>query len=177
MRRDSLGKILLGMATGTAFGFFLHRGRASEQDVFSSQLLLEDASVVKIMATASAVGAAGTYALSALDRVDTKVKPLNAGGVTLGGILFGAGMALFGYCPGTSMAAIGGGHKDAAAGAAGMMGGALGFVKAYPHIKPIIEKGGVGKRTLPEITGSSPWLWVSGLAAAVAAGATLLEKR
>ncbi|KJS30928.1 MAG: hypothetical protein VR64_13750 [Desulfatitalea sp. BRH_c12] len=173
MKRDSWGKILLGLTTGAAFGFLLHKGRAAEHEAISGQLLFEDASVIKIMATASAVGALGTYALNALDLVDLKIKPLNTGGVVLGGTLFGAGMALLGYCPGTSMAAIGQGHADAAAGAAGMLGGAMAYVKAYPHIKPIIEKGSTGKQTLPEITDTSPWLWVAGLAGAVALGAGL----
>jgi uncharacterized protein len=175
MKRDTMGKIALGLATGTVFGFLLQKGRAAKHEAISRQLLFEDASVVKIMATASAVGALGTYTLNALKKVDLKIKPLNTGGVVIGGTLFGAGMALLGYCPGTSMAAVGEGRKDAAAGAAGMLGGALAFVKAYPHIKPIIESGQLGERTLPEITRTSPWLWVAGLAAAVAAGAHYWE--
>lgn len=175
MKRNSLGGIALGAATGTLFGFLLQKGRASKYEAITGQLLFKDASVIKIMAMASAVGAAGTYALNAMDKIDMKVKPLNTGGVALGGMLFGAGMALLGYCPGTSMAAIGEGSKDAAAGALGMFSGALAYIKAYPYIQPVIEKGGIGKRTLPEVTKSSPWLWVSGLAGAVAIGALLLE--
>ncbi|KJS01193.1 MAG: hypothetical protein VR65_09860 [Desulfobulbaceae bacterium BRH_c16a] len=176
MKRESYGRIMLGLLTGTAFGFLLHKGRASEHEAISGQLLLEDFSVGKIMATASAVGAAGTYALNELKQVDLKIKPLNTGGIVLGGTMFGAGMALLGYCPGTSLAAIGEGHKDAAVGALGMLGGALAFIKAYPYIKPVIEKGAVGEKTLPQLTGSSPWLWVAGLAGTVALGANLLKK-
>ena len=177
MKRDSVGKILLGLATGAAFGFLLQKGGAAKHEAISRQLLFEDASVVKIMTTASAVGALGTYALNAMNKVELKIKPLNAGGILLGGTLFGTGMALLGYCPGTSMAAIGEGRKDAAAGAVGMMGGAMAFVQAYPHIKPIIERGQIGKRTLPEITHTSPWLWVAAMAGAVATGAQFLERK
>jgi hypothetical protein len=73
------------------------------------------------------------------------------------------------------MAAVGKGHKDAAVGAAGMMCGALAYIKLYPHIKPIIEKGSLGKRTLPELTGTNPWIWVTGLSAATVLAAGLLE--
>jgi hypothetical protein len=127
------------------------------------------------MATAAAVGALGSQVLASAGLADKKIKPLNTGGVVLGGTLFGAGMALLGYCPGTTMAAIGGGHRDAMAGAAGMLAGAMAFVGLYPRLKPVIEKGAMGKRTMPEITGTSPWLWVAGTAAAVAGGAKLLQ--
>ena len=175
MRREPFGRLILGLTTGTAFGFLLHKGGATKYKAISGQLLFEDASVVKIMSTASAIGSLGTYALNQWKLADLKIKPLDTGGVALGGALFGAGMALFGYCPGTSMAAIGEGHKDAAAGALGMMAGALAFIKAYPQIKPFIEKGGVGPKTLPQATHSSPWLWSAGLSGAVALMADLLK--
>jgi uncharacterized protein len=176
MKRESFGRILLGLATGTAFGFLLHKGRASEPGAIGGQLRFTDWSVVQIMGTAAAVGALGAQVLNAAGLAERKIKPLNTGGVVLGGTLFGAGMALLGYCPGTTMAAIGGNHKDAIVGAAGMLVGAAAFVKFYPHLKPVIEKGALGKRTLPELTGTSPWLWVAGTSAAVAAGAKLLDK-
>jgi uncharacterized membrane protein YedE/YeeE len=177
MKRESIGRILLGVGTGAVFGFLLNKGRASEHEAISGQLLGKDASVVKMMATASAVGALGARILNDLGLAEAKIKPLNAGGVVLGGTIFGAGMGILGYCPGTSMAAVGGRHRDAAAGALGMLGGALAFVRLYPHIKPFIEKGSFGKRTLPEVTGTSPWLWVAGMSAAVAALAGFLEGR
>jgi hypothetical protein len=173
MKRDSMGKILLGLGTGTLFGFFLHKGRASEHHAISGQLLLKDSSVLKIMGTAAAVGAVGTQVLTQSGLAESKIKPLNTGGIVLGGTLFGAGMAILGYCPGTNMAALGQGHKDAAAGAFGMLLGALSFVRLYPSLKPLIEKGSMGKRTLPEITRTSPWLW----AAAMSAAMMLLSKR
>jgi hypothetical protein len=177
MKRESIGRILLGAGTGVAFGFLLNKGRASRHEAVSGQLLAKDASVVKIMATASAVGALGAQLLNDLGLAEAKIKPLNPGGIVLGGTLFGAGMAALGYCPGTSMAAAGAGHKDAAVGALGMLGGALAFVRLYPRIKPWIERGSLGKRTLPEVTGTSPWLWVAGMSGAVAALAGVLERR
>jgi uncharacterized protein len=177
MRRESTGRVLLGLATGTVFGFLLQKGRASKFESITGQLRFTDWSVIQIMATAAAVGAIGTQALSTAGVSQVKVKPLNTGGVLLGGTLFGAGMAILGYCPGTSMAAIGEGKRDAIVGAGGMLAGALAFVALYPHLKPVIEMGAMGKQTLPEMTDTSPWLWVAGLSTAVAAGAKLLEAR
>jgi hypothetical protein len=177
MKRESTGRLLLGLATGAVFGFLLHKGRATEPETISGQLRLSDWSVVQIMATAAAVGALGTQALNALGRIDLKPKPLNLGGIAIGGALFGAGMGLLGYCPGTTMAAIGEKHRDAVAGAAGMWAGALAFIRFYPHLQPVIEKGALGRRTLPDLTHTSPWLWVAGTSAAVAAGANYLHRR
>lgn len=167
MKKESLGKILLGLGTGTLFGFFLHKGSASEHHAISGQLRLRDSSVLKIMGTATAVGAMGTQILMRLGLTKAKVKPLNTGGIVLGGTLFGTGMAILGYCPGTNMAAMGKGHKDAVAGMIGMFVGALAFVRLYPSLKPLIEKGSMGKRTLPEMTRTSPWLWTAAISAAM----------
>lgn len=60
------------------------------------------------------------------------IKPVLLGGVLIGGILFGIGIAIFGYCPGTGVAACREGRKDAMAGVAGMLAGASVFMGMYP---------------------------------------------
>ena len=44
-------------------------------------------------------------------------------------VLFGTGLALLGYCPGTTLTAIGEGRRDAMIGALGMLTGALLYVR------------------------------------------------
>lgn len=168
MKRESMGKIMLGLGTGTLFGFFLSKGGASKHHAISGQLALRDSSVLKIMGTAIAVGSIGNQILVKSGLAEPKIKPMNTGGILMGGALFGAGMAILGYCPGTTMAALGEGHKDAAAGAIGMLLGALSFVRLYPRLKPLIERGAMGKRTLPEMTRTSPWIWAGALTTAMA---------
>jgi hypothetical protein len=102
----SVGKRLLGFATGLAFGALLQRGRLSRHDVILSQLLLRDGYIVKTMATAVAVGAVGLHQLERRGITAKDVKPMKVGGVTLGAVLFGTGLAVAGYCPGTSLAAF-----------------------------------------------------------------------
>lgn len=177
MRRESIGRLLLGLGTGTLFGFLLQKGRAAKHQVIEDQLRLRNWDVVKIMSTAGTVGAAGTHALVRAGRVELSVKPLRAGGVVTGGVLFGAGMALLGYCPGTSIAAVGEGRRDALAGVLGMFLGAMAYVRLLPRMKPFLERGDVGTRTLPQLTGTSPWLWVAGSSAAVGASAALARRR
>jgi uncharacterized protein len=176
MKRESIGRLLLGLGTGTVFGFLLQRGRVAKHEVIADALRLRDHTVVSTMATASAVGAIGAHALQRTGRVEPSIKPLMGVGTVLGAVTFGAGMAVLGYCPGTSIAAVGEGRKDAIAGVLGMMAGALAYVRAAPRLEPVLERGFVGPKTLPELTGTSPWIWVAGLSAAVAGGAAL-ERR
>ena len=172
MRIDPAGKLLLGLGTGIAFGALLQRSRASRFDAILAQLRLRDGSIARLMGTAIAVGALGVHALVRAGKAKLDIKPLQLGGIVGGGALFGVGLAVLGYCPGTTMAAIGEGRRDAMAGALGMLGGAGLFVRAYPAIEPLIKAGDHGKTTLPRV-GTSPWPWVSGLGAAVAASALL----
>jgi len=162
---DSLDKLLLGLATGIVFGVLLQKGRVAKFPVIVGQFLLKDWTVVKIMGTAVVVGAVGVFALVAAGQASLHVKPLLLGGVLLGGVLFGIGMTVLGYCPGTTVAACGEGRRDAMAGVLGMFAGAFVFVTAWPALQPVIKGlGDMGKVTLPDLTGTSPWLWVGGLA-------------
>jgi uncharacterized membrane protein YedE/YeeE len=175
---DSPDELLLGLATGVAFGILLQKGRVAKFPVIVGQFLLRDWTVAKIMGTAVVVGSAGVFALAAAGRADLHVKPLQLGGVLLGGLLFGVGMTVLGYCPGTTVAACGEGRRDAVAGVLGMFAGALAFVAAWPALQPVIKGlGDGGKVTLPDLTGTSPWVWVGALAAAGLVAAVLLYGR
>jgi len=176
MRLDPPGRLLLGLGTGAAFGALLQRGRAAEYDVIVGQLLMKDATVAKIMGTAAAVGSIGVHALVRSGHARLDVKPLQLGGVVGGAVLFGTGLAVLGYCPGTTLAAIGEGRRDAIAGALGMLAGAALFVSAYPRLKPALEAGDLGKVLLPAATRTSPWSWVTALGAAVVVGSALSSR-
>lgn len=142
-------KRLLGLATGLVFGALLQRGRLARRDVILDQLLLLDGHVAKAMGAAVAVGAAGFRALRNNGMARPEVKPLKIGGVVGGAALFGVGLAVTGYCPGTGVAAAGEGQGDAMAGVAGMLAGAAGFVALHSKIAPLLDAGGdYGKITL-----------------------------
>lgn len=157
---EPLPRLLLGLATGFVFGFLLQKGRVAKYRVIVGQFRLEDWTVVKVMGTAVLVGAVGIFALRPTELVALHIKPLLLGGVLVGGALFGIGMGLLGYCPGTSVAACGEGRKDAIAGVLGQLLGAAAFVLAYPWLAPLIKLGDFGKITLPEVTGLSAWMWI-----------------
>ena len=175
---DSPERLLLGLATGVLFGVLLQKGQVAKFSVIVGQFILKDWTVVKVMGTAVVAGSVGVYALVDSGHAHLHVKPFLLGGVLLGGVCFGVGMAVFGYCPGTGVAACGEGRRDAMVGVLGMLAGALAFVAAYPALRPVIKGlGDLGSVTLPEATGTSPWLWVAGLAGVGLTAIVLLQKR
>ena len=149
----------------------LQKGRVAKFEVIVGQFLFKDWTVVKMMGTAVVVGAVGVYALVWADMASLHVRPLLFAGVLLGAICFGIGMATLGYCPGTSVAGCGEGRRDAMVGVLGMFGGAALFVAIYPLLEPVIKSlGDWGQVTLPDITHTSPWLWIALLVAGGAGG-------
>ena len=163
---DPVWKLALGLATGIAFRILLQKGRVAKYQVILGQFLFRDWTVFKIMGVAVVVGAIGIYALLPTGSVTLHIKPLAWIGIIAGGICFGAGMSLFGYCPGTSVAACGEGRRDAMVGVVGMLVGASIFVSFYPQLSAFAKAGGdAGEITIPQWTGTSPWLWIAGLVA------------
>jgi len=163
---EPMPRLLLGLFTGFLFGVLLQKGRVAKYRVIVGQFLLKDWTVVKVMGTAVVVGAAGIFVIHSMDFAAFHIKPLMLGGVLLGGGLFGIGMGLLGYCPGTCIAACGEGRRDAVAGLLGQLLGAGTFIVAYPWLAALVGMGDFGKIAFPNVTQTSPWLWVVAIAAA-----------
>lgn len=170
--------LLYGIVTGILFGFFLQKGRVLRYDRQVGALRLRDMTIVKFMLSTILVGMVGIYALRDLGVVELGIKPAMLGSNIIGGLVFGAGWGLLGYCPGTSLGALGEGRWDAAWGILGMLAGAAAYAEAYPLMKGTVLKWGVyGSITLPDVIGVNYWFVIL----AVVAGALLLfrwfEKR
>lgn len=151
--------LLQGLGLGFAFGFLLQKGGATSYDVIMGQLRLLDFTMVKIMLSAVIVGMIGVHGLLASGKVRFYPKQGFWGTSLPGGLLFGVGFGLLGYCPGTLAGAVGEGRLDALlGGVVGILLGAGLFSLAYcPLKKKVLGVGDFGDRTLPEIWGVSPW--------------------
>lgn len=166
-------ELWFGLITGIAFGVLLQRAEVIRFDRQIGALLLKDMTIVKFMLTTILVGMVGVYLLVDLGLAKLSLKPLILGGNVLGGLIFGIGWALLGYCPGTAAAALGEGRVDALAGMAGMLVGAAVFAEAYPALKAsVLTWGDYGKVTLPGLLGV--WHWPV-IVAFVAGGVLLLR--
>ena len=98
---------VVGLITGVLFGFLLQKGRVLRFDKQVGAMLLKDMTIFKFMLSAIVVGMVGILLLSDAGVITLNHKALNLGGVLLGGLLFGIGWAVMGFCPGTAIGALG----------------------------------------------------------------------
>lgn len=153
--------LIYGLVTGVLFGILLQRSEVIRYDRQLGALLFKDMTIVKFMLTTILVGMVGVHLLVDLGLAKLSIKPLILGGNVLGGLIFGAGWALLGYCPGTAAGALGEGRVDALAGIAGMLVGAAAFAEAYPLLKAtVLTWGDYGKLTLPELMAQHRWVLI-----------------
>ena len=154
--------LLYGLVTGVIFGAIMQRAEGARYDRQLGALRLKDLTIVKFMLSTVAVAMVGTYLLKDMGLVKLSVKPMIMGAVIPGGILFGLGWALLGYCPGTSAAALGEGRLDALWGILGMLFGAGLYAETYPMVKKtLLTMGDYGKITIPEVLGVNHWIVIA----------------
>lgn len=153
---------ILGLITGLAFGFLLQKGRVLRFDKQIAAMRLTDMTIVKFMLSAVLVGMVGLCLLRQFGVITFSHKAMNLGGVLVGGTLFGAGWAVMGFCPGTSVGAIGEGRWHAAFAVLGMLLGAAAYAESYPFLKgAVLAWKDFGKIGLPETLGINAWVLVA----------------
>lgn len=149
---DSARQLVLGLLFGVVFGFLLQKGGVAKYEVLMGQFFLTDFTVIKVMLTAITVGMAGIFSLRALGLVELHVKPTRYAANIAGGLLFGVGLGLLGYCPGTGVAALGQGNYDAIAGILGLMAGSYLYAETSGYLGSTIQKiGSRGRIMLPDL--------------------------
>ena len=151
--------LLYGLITGILFGFLLQRGQVLRYDKQLGALRLMDMTIVKFMLSSVLVAMVGVYFLHDLGLAKLSVKATVLGGNIIGGLTFGVGWGLFGFCPGTAVGAVGEGRWGAVWGIIGMIVGAAFFAETYPFLKQtILTWGNLGKLTLPQVLGVNHWV-------------------
>ena len=146
--------LLLPLAIGIAFGFTLERAGLGNAKKLTGQFYLTDLTVFKVMFTAIVTAMLGVFWLSRLGWIDitalalpeTYLRPQLAGG-----LVFGAGFALAGLCPGTSCVAAASGRGDGLAVVAGLFTGVLATGLAFPLLIDFYESDARGAWTLPAL--------------------------
>ena len=148
--------LAIALVLGVGFGFCLERAGFGSARKLTSVFYLHDMAVVKVMFTAIVTAMVGLFALSALgllDLAELYVEPTNLAAQAIGGLVFGAGFMIGGYCPGTSIAAIATGRKDGIMFALGMLAGVMAYAEFTPGIETWIADTAQGEMTLPSLTG------------------------
>jgi len=178
MTAEKKSRLIKGLLTGIIFGFLLQRGGVTRYNVIVGQLMLQDFTVVKIMLTAVITGMIGIYFL--LDRGLVELSPKNHSlrQVIPGGLIFGVGFALLGYCPGTIAGAAGQGSLDALIpGFIGIILGSGIYARFHESFADILEKGAFERPTLPQRWNINHWKIIFPLAGLLLAMLLLLELR
>jgi hypothetical protein len=159
-------KLFWGLLFGIIFGFLLQKGGVTKYDVIINQLLLTDFTVLKVIFSAIVVGMIGLYFMQGLGWIKLRPKSGSWGKNAIGGLIFGVGFALLGYCPGTIAGAIGNGYLDAAtAGLAGIVIGSGLLATVYPGLKEgVLKRGSFENITLPQVFKVNNWVIIIPLA-------------
>ncbi len=163
-----------GLLSGVLFGYVLENAGFGSPRKLTAQLRLTDWSVFKVMFTAIIVAAIGRYAAIGLGLLD-------AGGIFIpttffwatlgGGVLIGAGMAVGGYCPGTSAVGLATGRLDGLFFMAGMVLGTGLFADVFDRIRDFyLAAPGPQAQTLSTWLGIPAWMVIGILIAVAAAG-------
>lgn len=90
---------ILGLTTGTVFGFILQRGGVLRVENQLNMLLLKDMTVMRFMLLSIMVGMVGIIVLAQFGVITLSYKPMNVGAILVGGALFGVGWSVTGLCP------------------------------------------------------------------------------
>jgi len=105
-----MSTLLLGLVTGIFFGFVLQKGQALKYDKQIGMLRFKDFTILKVMLSAIVVGMVGIYFFLDLGIGKLSLKPTVLGANIIGGLIFGLGWGMLGYCPGTAVGATGEGR-------------------------------------------------------------------
>lgn len=137
---------MLVFGLGVTFGYVLQRVGATDYDAIAGMFLLEDLHLAGVIGIAMVVAGLG---LGWIRRARTgplapyaaaiQPKPMKPG-LVIGAMLFGAGWAITGTCPGTGLAQLGEGKLMALFTVLGMFIGAGGYLRVGPRIEARLRR-------------------------------------
>ncbi len=117
--------------------------------------------LIKFIFSAIITGMIGIYLFKDIGVIDLSLKATQIMMQVIGGLLFGIGWAIFGYCPGTAIGALGEGRLHVLWGVFRMLFGTAVYAEIYPALKSnFLKYGDFGKITLPGILGINHWFIV-----------------
>jgi uncharacterized protein len=136
-----------GLLCGALFGVVLESAGFGSPAKLTAQFRLSDWSVFKVMFTAIVVAATGLWLLRVTGLMNAEaifVPTSFVMAAAVGGALVGAGFAVGGYCPGTSVVGLFSGRLDALVFVLGLLVGTVVFAGLYgPAVEQLMALGEV----------------------------------
>ena len=170
--------LLTAAAIGVGFGFVLESAGFGSARKLTAVFYFTDMAVVKVMFTAIVTAMVGVYVLAAaglLDLDEIYLVPTNYGAQFLGGLVFGAGFIVGGYCPGTAVAAGATGRIDAMGFILGIIAGIGVYAELMTGVDAWIRNTNQGEMTLATLTGLPAGVFVALFVLALAGTVVLVR--
>lgn len=167
--------VAVGLLMGVVFGFALEKSRVFEPGIIVGQMQLRNFIMLKVFLAAVATGAVVLAALNGFGFVKLAPKAALYGADIVGGLILGAGIALAGACPGTTLAQIGAGYRDALFTLVGGLFGAVAYSYAEPTLSKTFLGQGGGKLIFSDLAGIPYWMGALILAGTIAVILVALE--
>jgi hypothetical protein len=130
--------ILLILILGFLFGAALQYAQLNRYNVIAGLAMRKNFAVAKAIALSVGIGVILLNLEIVFGFASFHVKPFILGGIILGGLIFGTGMAILGYCPGTLAVSLGEGSLDALIGIIGGLFGGLVFTLIFPSLQSVL---------------------------------------
>lgn len=155
---DSAKAFLASLLIGMAFGFFLERAGFGSSRKLTGVFYFKDMAVIKVMFTAVITAALGLTCCVVLGWVSLDgiyLMPTVYGAYVVGGLIFGVGFVMGGWCPGTAAAGLASGKLDALIFIVGAVVGSALFNEMFGLLKPLYESGQRGVLHIYDTLGMS----------------------
>ena len=150
--------LFIGLFIGIAFGFVLERSGLGTARNIAPTFYFRKMIVEQVMISAVVTATTWVVIFSLLGWIDFSKVFIPATYVwpyLVGGVLFGIGMVMGGYCPGTSVVASATGRIDGAVFAVGMVAGMWAYYEVYSAIQSFANSGYAGRFTWSKLLGGN----------------------
>jgi uncharacterized protein len=167
--------IISGLLMGVVFGVALEKSRVFEPGMIVGQMQLRNWIMLKVFLSAVATGAVVLALLNGVGVVKLQPKAALYAADIVGGLILGTGITLAGACPGTTLAQLGAGYRDAFFTLLGGLSGAVAFSYAQPWLAASLIGTGP-KLIFTDLAGIPYWQGALALAGTIVVVLGLLER-
>jgi uncharacterized membrane protein YedE/YeeE len=148
--------LFLGLFIGFGFGFILEKAGFGTSKHIATVFYFRNLRVTQTMIAAIVTAATWVVIFSYFGWMDfsqvfipiTYVWPY-----LVGGAIFGAGMVMSGWCPGTSVVGVATGKIDAVVFVVGMLVGMFVYFQTYAYFQGFANSGNLGRFTINKLVG------------------------
>jgi uncharacterized membrane protein YedE/YeeE len=168
----------LAVPIGFVFGFALFHAGFTDGRRIAWAFYFKDVGVPVVMFSAIVTGMLGLWGLSLvgfLDISEVYMLPTFLLPMAVGGILFGLGMVIGGYCPGTAIASLATGKIDALVFVVGFLLGSLIFGDLFPVWGDFYNSDYMGVVRLDQVLGIGLGTAVFGIIVIAVAGSLMMR--